>query len=129
MSNTTVQAQIDSNSNRNKALSAFARFEDRRNSDDGSQVNHDLDNNEIIEIQEEENKLDLTITLPLYQSGSKTEKVVIVQRDQRPFWQILFRQKFDLSKVSLKVCSAGEAAEDLQDPFVNSYLEDPFVNS
>ena len=125
MSNTTVQAQIDSNSNRNKALSAFsedevARFEDRRNSDDGSQVNHDLDNNEIIEIQEEENKLDLAITFLLYQSGSKTEKVVIVQRDQRPFWQILFRQKFDLSKVSLKVCSAGETAEDLEDPFVNS---------
>ena len=72
VSNTTVQAQIDSSSNRNTALSAFGEdevtrfFEDRRNSDEGSQVNHDLDNNEIIEIQEEENKLDLATAFPLY---------------------------------------------------------------
>ena len=79
-----------------------------------------MGNNKIIEIQEEKNKLDLAITFLLYQSGSKTGKVVIVQRDQRPFWQILFHQKFDLSRVSLKVCSAGEAPEDLEDPFVNS---------
>ena len=39
-----------------------------------------------------------------------------MQRDQRQFWQILFRQKFDLSKVSLKVRFAGEAAEDLRGP-------------
>ena len=79
MSNTTVQAQIDSSSNRNTALSAFGEdevtrfFEDRRNSDEGSQVNHDLDNNEIIEIQEEENKLDLATAFLLYRSGLKTE--------------------------------------------------------
>ena len=109
VSSTTVQAQIDSSSNRNTALSAFHEdevtrsFEDRRNSDEGSQVNHDLDDNEIIEIQKEGNKLDLATAFPLYQSGLKTEKVVIVQRDQRQFWQILIRQKFDLSKVSLKV--------------------------
>ena len=56
MSNTIVQAQIDYGSNRNTAFSAFGEdevarfFKDRRNSDDGSQVNHDLDNNEITEI-------------------------------------------------------------------------------
>ena len=51
-----------------------------------------------------------------YRSGLKTEKAVIVQKDQREFWQILFRQKFDLSKVSLKVRFAGEAAKDLGGP-------------
>ena len=72
VSNTTVQAQIDSSSNRNTTLSSFGEdevsrfFEDRRNSDEGSQVNHDLDNNEIIEIQEEENKLDLATAFLLY---------------------------------------------------------------
>ena len=49
MSNTIVQAQIDYGSNRNTGFSAFGEdevarfFKDRRNSDDGSQVNHDLD--------------------------------------------------------------------------------------
>ena len=32
-------------------------FEDWKNSDEGSEANNDLNNNEIIEIQEEENKL------------------------------------------------------------------------
>ena len=32
-------------------------FEDWRNSDEGSEANNDLNNNEITEIQEEENKL------------------------------------------------------------------------
>ena len=108
-------------------LSAFAEdevtrlFEDRRNSDEIDGANNDLENNEIIEIQEEENKLDLATAFLLYQSELKTEKVVIVQRDQRQIWQMLFRQNFDLSKRSLKVRSkrslkvrfAGEVAEDL----------------
>ena len=112
-SNTRVQAAVDSSRSRNTTLSAFGEdeatrfFEDRRNSDDGSKANNDLDNNEIIEIQEKENKLELVTAFLLYQSGLKTEKVVIVQTDQRQFWQILFRQKFDLSKVSLKVRFTG----------------------
>ena len=104
---------------RNTILSAFGEdevtryFEDRGNSDEGSENNNDLDNNEIIEIQKEENKLDLASVFLLYENGLKTEKVIIVQRNQWRFWQILFLQKFDLSKLSLKVRFVGEAAEDL----------------
>ena len=104
---------------RNTVLSAFGEdevtryFEDRGNSDEGSENNNDLDNNEIIEIQKEENKLDLASVFLLYENGLKTEKVIIVQRNQWRFWQILFLQKFDLSKLSLKVRFVGETAEDL----------------
>ena len=78
--------------NRSTILNAFGEdevtryFEDRRNSDEGSENNNDLDNNEIIEIQKEENELDLASTFLIYQSGLKTEKVVIVERDQWQFW-------------------------------------------
>ena len=121
-SNTTVQAQVDSSSSKNTTLSAFGEdevtrfFEDRKNSDEGSEANHDLDNNAIIEIQDEQNKLDLATAILLYRSGLKREKVVIMQRDQGQLWQILFPQKFDLSKVSLIVHFAGEAADDLGGP-------------
>ena len=36
-------------------------FEDWRNSDEGSEANNDLNNNEIMEIQEEENKLNWSL--------------------------------------------------------------------
>ena len=64
-SNTTVEALVDSSSPKNKTLCAFDEdeamrfFEVWRNSDEGSEANNYLDNNEIIEIQEEENKLKL----------------------------------------------------------------------
>ena len=94
--------QIYSSCSRNTTLSAFGEnevFEDRRNSDDGSDANNDLDNNRNIEINEVENKLDLATAFLLYQRRLKTDKAVIVQRDQRRLWQILFRRKFDLSQV------------------------------
>ena len=60
-SNTTVQAQVESSSSKNKSAfgedKAMRIFEDWKNSDEGSEANNDLNNNEIIEIQEEENKL------------------------------------------------------------------------
>ena len=68
-------------------------FEDWRNSDEGSEANNNLNNNEIIEIQEEENKLNwpLIFTLPEW---IKTEQVVIVQRDQRQFAKYYFARSF-----------------------------------
>ena len=121
-SNTTVQAQIYSSCSRNTTLSAFGEnevFEDRRNSDDGSDANNDLDNNRNIEINEVENKIDLATAFLLYQRRLKTDKAVIVQRDQRRLWQILFRRKFDLSQVQKYLWKwgfPGEAAEDLGGP-------------
>ena len=42
---------------------------------------------------------------------------MLVQRDSRLFWDILFRQNFDLSAQEIRVRFAGEAAADVGGPF------------
>ena len=46
----------------------------------------------------------------------RAEKKLIVQRDINRFWPVIYRQHFDLSKQSLNVRFAGEAAADLGGP-------------
>ena len=108
-SNTTVLAQEDSSSSRNKTPGAFGEdeakifFEDWKSSDEGSKANNDLDNNEIIEIQKEESKLELPTAFLIYQSRLKTENVVFVQRDQRHFGKYYFARSLSVKSVFEKV--------------------------
>jgi len=51
-----------------------------------------------------------------FETTPKSQKKVIVQRDINRFWPIVYRQKFDLSKHSICVRFAGEAAADLGGP-------------
>lgn len=47
-----------------------------------------------------------------YINRPKKSKTVLAQRDTRYFWNILFRQNFDLASEDVKVRFAGEAAAD-----------------
>ena len=74
----------------------------------GIQLNHpDL---------EQRNGIDLCEALSQYNATPKPEKTVIVQRDNRRFWSILFRQKFNLTRDTIVIRFAGEAAADVGGP-------------
>jgi len=51
-----------------------------------------------------------------YVNRPKSPKVILIQRDGRYFWPLLFRQKFDLSHQEVQVRFAGESAEDAGGP-------------
>lgn len=68
------------------------------------------------DIQPQQEELDLAESLAVYNSKSKQIKTVILQRDIRFFWKILFRQNLDLSVHSPNVRFAGEAAADAGGP-------------
>lgn len=60
----------------------------------------------------EANPCDLSVAYNEYIQRNKTSKTFLVQRDRHVFWNIVFRQKFDLSKEELRVRFAGESASD-----------------
>ena len=60
-STSRIQYQQKQNLNAFGEDEAMGIFEDWRNSDEGSEANNDLNNNEIMEIQEEENKLNWSL--------------------------------------------------------------------
>jgi len=79
--------------------------------------------NEAIVIDEEEDlDVDFTAILDLnsaydeYINRPKQTKPLLVQRDERMFWNLIFRQKFDLSNTTLNFRFAREAGADAGGP-------------
>jgi len=64
----------------------------------------------------DENQPDLLVDLSTaydeYVNREKTQKPVLVQRDKTLFWDIIFRQQFDIARHDIRVRFAGEAAAD-----------------
>jgi len=55
---------------------------------------------------------DMQAALDEYINRDKTRKTLLVQRDDRYFWNLIFKQNFDLAWDEIKVRFAGEAATD-----------------
>ena len=82
-----------------------------------------VDHEEIIELEEkDELKQDvgqfIRIAKANFESAIKSPiiKHIIIQRDPSRFWNVLWRQKFDLSKETIMIRFAGEAGADAGGP-------------